>query len=254
MSKQSRARTQELRRVQAEAARKEASRRRLVMVLGILVIVGLVAAIVVAVVRATSADVGGTSEASGADVVQPAGVTDWSIPVGDEAAPVTVAVYYDYMCPACGAFEAANGDELDRLVEEGAARVALRPISFLDAQSSGTEYSTRAANAVATVADGAPERVWALHRALYEAQPAEGSTGLSDEEIAEIAADAGVPPEVADRFREDTYEVWVAAATEAAFDAGVTGTPTVLVGGEAFEGDLYTTGPLTDAVESAAGE
>lgn len=76
--------------------------------------------------------------------------------MGKADAPVTVEIYFDYMCPACGAFEAANGDELDRLLEAGVVRVELRPLSFLDDQSNGTAYSTRAANAIATVADAAP--------------------------------------------------------------------------------------------------
>jgi len=251
MSKQSRMRTQELRKAQEQAARKEAKRRRLLTALGGLVIAGLVAAIVVAVVQATSGE-DSPSSASG-EVVQPANVLEWSIPVGDEAAPVTVAIYYDYMCPACGGFEKANGGEVERLVEEGTARVELRPISFLDGQSRGTEYSTRAGNAIATVADGAPEQVWDFHRALFEAQPEEGTEGLSDEEIAEVATGAGVPAAVVDRFTEDTYEGWIAAATEASGRAGVKGTPTILVDDEAFEGNVYTPGPLTDAIETAAG-
>ncbi len=251
MSKQSRMRTQELRKAQEQAARKEAKRRRLLTALGGLVIAGLVAAIVVAVVQATSGE-DSPSSASG-EVVQPANAVEWSIPVGDDSAPVTVAIYYDYMCPACGAFEQANGDELDGMLEEGTANVELRPISFLDPQSRGTEYSTRTGNAIATVADGAPEQVWAFHRALYEAQPEEGTEGLNDEEIAEIATDAGVPTAVVERFTEDTYEGWIAAATEAAFDSGVEGTPTVLVDDEVFEGDVYTPGPLTEAIETAAG-
>jgi protein-disulfide isomerase len=251
MSKQSRTRTQELRKAQQEAARKEAKRRRLLTALGGLVIVGLVVAIVVAVVRATSGD-DGSSTASG-EVVQPANVSEWSIPVGDEAAPVTVAIYYDYMCPACGAFEQANGDALDQLVQEGTARVELRPISFLDEQSGGTRYSTRSGNAIATVADGALPQVWELHRALYENQPEEGSAGLTDEQIADIAIEAGVPADVVERFTDGTYEGWIAAATKASAEAGVEGTPTVLVDDEVFEGDLYTPGALTEAIESAAG-
>jgi len=252
MSKQSRTRTQELRKTQQEAARKEAKRRRLLTALGGLVIVGLVVAIIVAVVQATSGD-DGSSTASG-EVVQPENVSEWSIPVGDEAAPVTVAIYYDYMCPACGAFEQANGDELDRLVEEGTAKIELRPIAFLDSQSQGTEYSTRAGNAIATVADGAPEQVWAFHRALYAAQPEEGSEGLSDDEIAEVATGAGVPSAVADRFTDETFAGWIAAATKASATAGVEGTPTILVDDKVFEGDVYTPGALTEAIESVAGK
>jgi protein-disulfide isomerase len=250
MSKQARTRTQELRKAQQEAARRQAKRQRLLTIVGGLVIVALLAAIVFAVVRAVGGDDG--TDASG-EVVAPANITaDGAIPVGEEGAPVSVEVYYDYMCPACGAFEAANGADLDRLIEEGTARVELRPISILDRFSSGTEYSTRSANAIATVADGAPEAVWPFHAALYDAQPEEGSSGLTDDEIAEIATEAGVPAAVADRFTDRTHEGWVAKVTDEARESGVEGTPTVRIDGETFEGDLYTPGVLTEVIESAA--
>jgi protein-disulfide isomerase len=241
-----------MRRVREAEARRQKKRQRLLTGLGILVIAGLVAAIIFAVVRATNG-----SEPTGADgpVVAPADVTaDGGVLVGSADAPVPVTIYYDYMCPACGAFEQANGEELDGLLEDEVVQVELRPISFLDETSEGTRYSTRAANAFATVADGAPEQAWEFHQALYADQPEEGTTGLSDDEIASIARDAGVPDDVVEQFSEMTHEAWVAQVTEEAFDSGVTGTPTVLLDGEPFEGDLYQPGALTAAIEAAAEE
>ncbi len=253
MSKQGRIRTQQMREAQRIAQAQQARRRRLVTAIGAVVILGLVAAIVFAVVRTVTGDDDGSPAASG-DVVAPANTdASGSFAVGQGDAPVTVEIYYDYMCPACGAFEAANSGELDRLVDEGTARIELRPISFLDEQSQGTRYSTRAANAFATVVHGAPDQAWSFHGALYENQPAEGTKGLSDDEIAAIARDAGVPSDVVDQFGDGTYEAWTASVTEKAFDSGIQGTPTVVIDGEQFQGDVYTVGPLTEAIESAAG-
>ena len=252
MSTQARGRNRELRKAEAVAALRQAERRRIVIRAGVLVIVGLVVAIVVAVVSAVGGD-DGPPPVTG-EVVVPAHVTSGALAVGDAEAPVTVEIYYDYMCPACGAFEAANGAELDRLLEEGLVRIELRPISFLDEQSNGTRYSTRAASAFATVADAAPERAWAFHVALYAGQPAEGTDGLSDEQIASIAIGAGVPVEIVERFTDGTFSPWVASVTQQAFASGVEGTPTVKIDGAVFEGDKYTVGPLTDAIESAAGD
>jgi len=254
MSKQSRMRTQAMRQAQLEAAARKARQRRIAQVLGGLVILGLVVAIVVVVVRS-----GGDKEpdvaAPTGEVVAPKNLTDsGAVQAGDPDAPVTVEIYYDYMCPACGAFEAANGEELDRLLDEGVAQLALRPISFLDEQSEGTKYSTRAANAFATVIDSNPDLAWAFHQALYADQPEEGTEGLSDDEIASVAEDAGVPSEVADRFTDGTFDQWVASVTAEAFDSGVTGTPTIKIDGEVFKGDPYTVGDLTEAIESAAGQ
>lgn len=250
MSKQARTRTEEMRRRQAETARREARTRRIVTLVGAVVILALVAAIAVAVYRASQDDDDGG--ASG-EVVVPAAAVDGSIPVGDEGAPVTMAIYFDYMCPACGQLEETQGEDLSQMVEQGDVRVELRPISFLDETSMGTEYSTRAANALATVADGSADDVWAFHQALYDQQPAEGTTGLSDEQIADIATEVGVPADVVDRFDDRTFDPWVEQVTEEAFDSGVEGTPTVLVDGEELEGDVYAPGALRQAVESAAG-
>jgi len=253
MSKQSRIRTQELRKAQLEAAARKARQRRIAQVLGGIVILGLVAAIVVVVVKASGGSDPAVEKPKG-EVVAPQNLTDsGAVLAGDPDAPVSVEIYYDYMCPACGAFEAANGEELNRLMDEGVARLELRPISFLDDASEGTRYSTRAANAFAAVVDGAPDLVWAFHQALYADQPEEGTEGLSDDEIAAIATDAGVPADVVDRFTDGTFEPWVADVTAEAFDSGVTGTPTIKIDGASFEGDPYTVGDLTEAIESAAG-
>jgi protein-disulfide isomerase len=254
MSKQSRIRTLELRKARLEEAARKAKRRRVAQVLGGGVILALVAAIVVAVINVTGGPDRDLPEPTG-EVVAPRNLTgSGAVLAGGAGAPVTVEVYFDYICPACGAFEAANGDELDRLMSEGVAQLELRPISFLDETSEGTRYSTRSANAFATVVDGAPDLAWAFHRALYAEQPEEGTEGLTDDEIAAIATDAGVPGDVVDRFADATFEQWVAAVTVAAFDSGIQGTPTIKIDGEAFEGDPYTVGDLTEAIESAAGD
>jgi protein-disulfide isomerase len=252
MSKQARVRTRELREVQRQEAAQQARRKLIIARVSGVAIVALLVAIGFAVFNAAS---GGDETAAPDRVVTPANLTDdGAILVGRADAPVAVEIWFDYMCPACGAFESANGKELDRLVEDGTARLELRPISFLDRTSNGTEYSTRTANAIATVADGAPAQVWAFHRALYAAQPEEGTDGLDDERIGEIAEEAGVPAAVVDRFEERTHDGWVASVTKEAFDSGVTGTPTVKVDGEEFDGDIFTEGPLTQAIESAAAD
>jgi protein-disulfide isomerase len=254
MGKQARIRTQELRQAQLEARARQARRRRLLTVIGGAVILGLVVAIVVAVVKAAGGGDDRPPPPTGKVVAPQNLAASGAVPVGSADAPVTVEIYYDYMCPACGAFEAANGDELDRLMSEGLAQLELRPISFLDEQSEGTRYSTRAANAFATVVDGAPDLAWTFHQALYAEQPEEGTEGLSDDDIAAIATSSGVPAEEVDRFTDAAFEQWVAAVTVEAFDSGIQGTPTIKIDGEVFEGDPYTVGDLTEAIESAAGD
>ncbi|MEU5942573.1 thioredoxin domain-containing protein [Micromonospora sp. NPDC047548] len=250
MSKEARIKVRALRQVQAVAARRRHNRMWLA---GGVVIVGLLVAIVAVVVTSVSKGDSSPNSASG-QLVTPANLTDTgAIPVGQATGPVTLEIYLDYMCPACGMFEQANGGEIDRLVKAGTVKVQLRPISFLDRASKGSKYSTRAANAMATVADRAPGSVWAFHRELFDRQPEEGTRGLSDDQIAELARKAGVPKDVADAFIKRAFERWVATSTDAAFKSGIQGTPTIKINGMVFQGNAYTPGPLTQAIEAAAG-
>lgn len=242
-----------MRLAQLAEERRKRNRTRLIAGIGGVVIVGLLAAIIVVVVNAATK--GGTPKAAtSGPVVTPANVTPTgAIPIGQASAPVTVEIYLDYICPACGRFEQANSAEIDRLVKAGTVKLELRPIAFLDKQSQGTRYSTRAANAMATVVDRAPGSVWAFNAALYQQQPAEGSRGLTDDQIAELARKAGVPGDVVSAFAARTFEHWVATSTDAAFAAGLKGTPTIKINGKEFTGDPYSAGPLTRAIEAAGG-
>lgn len=199
-------------------------------------------------------------------VTAPAGaLSNGSIPVGAKgtagstspAGAVTVSVYYDYMCPYCAKFEAANAGALDKMVAAGEVTVEYHPVAFLDQQSQGAQYSTRAVQAVAYVADADPAHFVAFHEALLASQPAEGTTGPTDAGIAAIAVTAGVPQAVADKIATDgaKFTEWVAATTQQAKLDKVTGTPTVRINGKktAETLDLYTAGPLEAAILAAKG-
>ncbi|WP_448059057.1 DsbA family protein [Cellulomonas hominis] len=244
------------------------------------VVVAVVVAVVVVVVILGRGSGGGTTAAGAAftgdkditlaDVTAPSTAeSNGGIPVGKDgvagvgapAGDVVVSVYLDYMCPYCGRFEQANDTELTSLREEGGVTVEYHLLAFLDSQSQGAEYSTRAANAAAMVADKAPEQFVAFSSALFANQPKESTTGLDDDTIASLAVDAGVPQPVVNTFTDAaagetwrTFAPWLAANNnQASKDLGGVSTPTVLINGEKFTGDLYNAGPLREAVEAAKG-
>lgn len=145
--------------------------------------------------------------------------------------PVRVTLYVDYLCDECRQFERANADYLGALLESGAATVDLHPIAMLDRLSQGTRYSTRAANLAACVADAAPPLFDDVSALLLARQPREGSGGLTDEELLDIAASAGVT--LTDGFehcvRDRAYSVWVDAQTSLALAVPIPGTDGVRV-------------------------
>jgi len=186
------------------------------------------------------------------------------IPVGADAAAGTtndgapvIDVYLDYMCPVCGQFEQVNAGSIDEMTAAGDATVVYHPISILDSQSQGTEYSTRAASAAAYVADQAPEAFPAFHAALFTNQPEEGTEGLTDEQLASYAEQAEAPADVAtaigDGTARETFGQYVFSATSTIQqDEGFTGTPYVLVDGEVVQ-NWNDPAALQDAVTAAAG-
>lgn len=178
-----------------------------------------------------SAVVPAGSDASGGIPVGSTGVVGVDVPDGVP----TVAIYEDFMCPVCKQFEEINAPDLDELREAGEIAVSYHPISILDRVSLGSEYSTRAANAAATVADQAPEHFHAFTAALFANQPEENTEGLSNDEIATIAVSVGVPQDVADALDNDIFRKWVIAATDQASQDGMQGTPTVFVNGKMLD-------------------
>ncbi|GAB2687523.1 DsbA family protein [Thalassiella azotivora] len=212
-------------RLRAEQARKDAARRHRLTALAVVVVLALVAGAGVLVQSLRSG-------ASASADAEPAWAVDGTgIPVGDEAAPVTVEVYEDYMCPACGQFETVAGPVLDELVDAGTVRVVYRPMAFMDRYTSN-RWSTRALNAaVCAVDEGTP--FGDVHSALFAAQPEKGTAGPDDDALLALAADAGADGEAFEQcVRDETYAGWTVTATDAASKAGVNGTPTVVVDGE----------------------
>ena len=172
------------------------------------------------------------------------------IAVGQADAPVTVDMDEDFQCPVCAQFEATNGDTLEQLVSSGDVRLVYHPIAFLD-RASTTEYSTRAINPAGAVLDSAGTDAFRqFHDLLFADQPAEGSAGLTDDQLVDYATQAGATgEEVATAIHDRAFEDWTKQVTDASSQAGVTGTPTVLVDGEKVD-DLSPAG-LTAAVDAA---
>ncbi|HET7723970.1 MAG TPA: thioredoxin domain-containing protein [Propionibacteriaceae bacterium] len=175
----------------------------------------------------------------------------YALAIGSESAPVTVDIYQDFMCPYCGQFERAQSTDLKAMVDAGQVKVVFHLMNFLDSSSSGTKYSTRAADAFATVAKQQPSAALAFDSALYAQQPAEGSGGLTDAQIADLARSAGVSDGVIATFANKPNLDFVNKSNQAAFADGITSTPTVKINGTVFKGDLYTAGTLKTAVEAA---
>jgi protein-disulfide isomerase len=141
-----------------------------------------------------------------------------SKPEADSKA-IRVDVFFDPQCPGCGVVERGIGDRLAELVQTEEIDLYLSPVSFLD-NASVDRYSSRAVNAVVTVAEKSPGNLLKFVNALYAKnfQPAEGGASVSDEKLAAQAISVGVPEAVANEFKNHSYFDWIAKNSQTQMD------------------------------------
>lgn len=227
-----------------EQARKERRRDQLMkfgIVAAVLVGVAIIVVAVMAVQNTSDAPAaqpeGVTSEGGGVSAAQPA--------AGDVPA---VEVWFDFSCPHCRDFEAANGDALAQLAEEGTADLVYRPVTFV-----GGAASQRASNAWVCARDqGMGEE---FMDAAYAQQGTFSNRELIDLGEESVGIEGG---EFSQCVTNGTYNDWVAASHAAGTgEHGVSSTPTVfLVDGEertTIPAEQWTPDGLRAFVEQAGG-
>ncbi|APE37446.1 disulfide bond formation protein DsbA [Nocardia mangyaensis] len=176
-----------------------------------------------------------------------------TVRVGNPDAPVQVRVVADMQCPACQQFETANGAALAEATANGTAVVEYQVISFLD-RASSNQYSSRAANASFCVAQSGTDNYQDWLQSMFERQSGEGGAGLSNEELVQIANDAGyTDPAVTTCIVDRPYHDYVMAVTQETMAGGVESTPSVFVNGELNQTDaLFTPNGLASVIADAA--
>jgi protein-disulfide isomerase len=177
------------------------------------------------------------------DFTPPPGAVEGGTGIKVGSGPVQIDIYEDFICPACGQFEQQTGATIDELVSAGKVTAVYHPVAFLD-RASSTDYSTRSSAASGAAAEGGKFREYA--KALFAQQPAEGSAGLSDDQLIEIGRSVGLGDAFAQAVRDGKYKPWTAHVTEEASGDRVNGTPTVRVAGKDVQ-------PTTQAIQAAVG-
>ena len=170
-----------------------------------------------------------------------------------------IVTYVDFSCPACQAFEETNADAIEQMVAAGQATIEIHPVAILDSHFTlGSNYSTRANNVGACVANFAPNSFYAVMGAMYAGQPQEQTAGLTNGQLVSLVHGAGLKNGDVDKcIQGETFKSWVIAAKDRAINgplpntsvANVSGTPTVLVNGQQYGGSLTDGSAFTDFVQ-----
>jgi protein-disulfide isomerase len=159
--------------------------------------------------------------------------------------PVTVEIYLDYLCPACRLFEESAQPTLDRYLESGRVNIVYRPVAILDRLSTN-RYSSRAAAGAGCAADQG--KLVEYTKALYAQQPPENGAGHTNKQIADLAAQAGLPRDAFEKcLDDDRYGDWVKGTTDAMAARGLNSTPTVFVNGKQLKNPAAELATAIDA-------
>ncbi len=156
-----------------------------------------------------------------------------ALAVGTDPKATKVVIFEDFLCPYCREFESASRTTLRDAAARGDAYVEYRPFHLLQ-----DDYSTLALTAWATVLQqGTPQQALKLHDLLFENQPYESDQnkpGIDD--LVALAKKAGVKDSAVLNAMRDPNQQFVDAADTVATEAGVQGTPTVIVDGKQLKG------------------
>lgn len=235
--------------MQAAAARQQRQRKGLMFGLIAVVVLAMIVGLGIAIQRGRSTAARASEGPFGEKgvVTMPAAKDATASSASD---PVPVRVYSDYMCPACAQFEQLTAEYFASAKDEGDIILEQVPIAILNRFSEGTEFSSRSASAAFCVAESDPAQFFEFNQAMYAAQPPEGTAGLTNEEMLDIAK-RFIPsdPSMDACITEAQYADYADAVTDEANQDGVGGTPTVWVDGEPLE--QRTVEGIKQAVEAA---
>jgi len=175
----------------------------------------------------------------------------------------TLDIYFDYHCGWCYQFERINLENIRELAANEEANIVLHPVAILDRATPRTHYSTRSVAAAGWIAQYAPEHFLDFHAIIFDNQPNEAGGDMTNAQIAALAEQIGVSPEVAagiaDGTAAQTFGQWVSSLTAATLmrpevmnTSGGFGTPTVVLNNEFWGGDWSDPTAIPDAIRAAA--
>lgn len=148
-----------------------------------------------------------------------------------------IDTFVDFMCPVCGQFEDAYGEQLQTAAANDEITLNIHPVSILNRLSTTGEFSSLSASSMYCVAEEAPDAALDYFNLLFQNQPAENSAGLSAEDMSALAEQAGAGA-AAECIADGTYMKFVDSQTKS---QEISGTPTVEVNGTRIDNSQIAT-------------
>lgn len=261
--RQAKAREQ-ARQIREQQKKKDGQRKFLMrsgIILGAVAVLAVIVLIIVAITKP------GTSTQSSEP---PRNFVDTGISIGKDQkvataqqvkdAKANINVFIDFQCPHCREFELAQGEQLSKWEDSDDVVVTYHMLDFMKIYTT-TNYSSRAANAAACVADTHPEGFQEFTELLMANQPDSGGEGIKNDGLITYAHQVGAT-EVDSCITDGHFRGWVEQNTEKSMKTdeivpgGVQGTPSIFVNGfetsDKYEGSTTDTEALKQFVEKKA--
>ncbi|MGW1071712.1 thioredoxin domain-containing protein [Streptomyces sp. NPDC002537] len=222
-------------------AKKDKTRRQLVVAGSIVVVLAIAGGIGFAVTKAGDSGSGKGEWAAVAkkDLVKPANTTGENgneIVVGDPKAKETLTVYEDVRCPVCAMFEQNSGEQLRKDVKDGRYKVRFVMVNFIDDSPAKGTGSKNAVSALGAALNVSPEAFVEYKEALYSKQnhPDERDDAYADDkkliEVAQQVPALKGNKDFEKNVTDRTYAKWGLEMGKLFGKDGINGTPTLLHG------------------------
>lgn len=181
---------------------------------------------------APSGNTGGAAQAVDVSKVKTAGEPF----VGNENAPVTIALWFDYQCPFCKQFDTDTLRQVyDKYVKAGKVKIIYKDFQFLGEDSATAALFGRA------LWDAYPDHYYEWLQAMFDAQDAEGDQGFGDLPSIEALTQkiSGVDVAKVEALMNQNkarYQAAIDADKAEGVSFGINGTPGAIIGTSLLSG------------------
>ncbi|MGW0190996.1 DsbA family protein [Streptomyces sp. NPDC003362] len=225
-----------LRQERERQAKREKTRRQLIVAGSMVAVLALAGGIGYAVVQTNQPSA--WEAAADAKVVAPAntsGKDGTTILVGDSKTDNVVHLYEDPRCPACASFEQTIGETVNKGMEDGDYKLSFTLGTFLDGNLGG-EGSKNALSALGAALNVSTDAFLDYKAALYSAEyhPAETTDELAEDDylikVANTVDALKGNKKFQDAVEKGTYDAWAMKMSDS-FDKteDVKSTPTIKI-------------------------
>lgn len=162
--------------------------------------------------------------------------------MGTAGPDATVTYYGNWKCPYCAQFSTGFLEDIvTEYVQSGDVNLRFRGLAYINGEPFLGPDAPRAARAGLAVWNVDPASYWRFHEYVFANQPPERERWATTDRLVSFAEAVGVsaPDQVRTALENGQYQSAVEQTSQAAADAGVAGTPALVIDGE-------TVNPLSD--------